>query len=204
MTGKFFLISNIKDDERLEIIKKNALLTFTFANEQQLVYCDSRKFGQFYLQDINNFFLLMPYKNIGPDVIQDEIKVDYLLSRFQTLRSPIKKVLLEQKIMSGIGNIYASEILFFAKINPFKPAKQITREEIEHIIHYARIILLDAINHGGSSVSDFISPYNIKGSYQQKLKVYDRANKMCYNCQTLIVAKEINCRSSFFCPNCQK
>lgn len=194
MTGKYFFEQNSQE----------IALIFSFANGKKLLYCDPRGFGVFHLQPVNNFKSLLPYHGIGPDLIQEEITPEYLLSRFQKLRIPIKSALLEQKILSGIGNIYASEILFFCKISPFKPTNKITREEIESIIYHSKRILQKSIDMHGTSVVDFVSPLHGKGSYQNELKVYMRENKPCYECQTPIIMERINNRSSFFCPKCQK
>ena len=148
MTGKYFFLEN-----HLE-----SALIFHFANGKKLIYCDPRGFGVFYLQPIDTFRSIPPYKEIGPDLIQEEITPEYLISRFKSLKMPIKSVLLEQKIMSGIGNIYASEILFACRINPSKPANKISSEEIEKILYHAKIILQKSIELGGTSVVDFISP----------------------------------------------
>ena len=193
MTGKYFFTEN----------KHDISLVFHFSNGKKLIYCDPRGFGVFYLQPLNNFRSQLPYREIGPDLIQDKITPEYLFSRFQSLRMPIKSALLEQKIMSGIGNIYASEILFAGQINPLKPTNKISREEIEKILRYSKIILQKAIDSHGTSVVDFVSPLRGKGSYQHELKVYMREKKPCYECQTPIIMERINNRSSFFCPQCQ-
>src|SRR5205823_4990204 len=146
----------------------------------------------------------LPYKGIGFDLLQDHITPQHLLSCFKKLRIPIKSTLLEQKIMSGIGNIYASEILFSCKISPLKPTNKVSQEEIEKILSHAKIILQKAIDMRGTSVVDFVSPLHGKGSYQNELKVYMKENKPCCECQTPIIMERINNRSSFFCPNCQK
>ena len=130
--------------------------------------------------------------------------VKYLFAHYQKRKIPIKIALLEQNIISGIGNIYASEILFVCRINPSKPANKISSEEIEKILYHAKIILQKSIELGGTSVVDFISPWKKKGSYQNELKVYMRENKPCYNCQSLIMNVKMNNRSTFFCPQCQK
>lgn len=106
--------------------------------------------------------------------------------------------------MSGIGNIYASEILFASRINPLKPTNKISPEEIEKIIQNSKVILQKAVDMHGTSVVDFVSPVHGKGSYQNELKVYMREKKPCLECQTPIIMERINNRSSFFCPNCQK
>jgi len=193
MTGKYFFEENSHDPS----------LIFTFANKKRLFYCDPRGFGVFYLQTTDDFYSSLPYRGIGPDLIQEEITVEYLTSCFQSLRIPIKAALLEQKIVSGIGNIYASEILFFSKISPLKPTNKISQKEVEKIIKFSKIILQKAIDMRGTSVVDFVSPLG-KGSYQNELKVYMRENKPCFECQIPIIMEKINNRSGFFCPRCQR
>lgn len=194
MTGKYFFVEN----------NHAPSLIFHFANGKKLIYCDPRGFGVFYLQSLDNYRSLHPYKEIGPDLIQEEVTVDYLFSKFQKSKLPIKSTLLEQKIMSGIGNIYASEVLFVCKISPFKPTNKISQEEVEKIIHHSKIMLQRAIDLGGTSVVDFVSPIKGKGSYQNELKVYMRENKPCYACNSPIIAEIINNRNTFFCSQCQK
>lgn len=200
MTGKYFF-----DEVPVNLLaeKRSIGLIIYLSSGKKLIYCDARCFGAFYLQPRDAFRVSVPYKNLGPDALQEEISVDYLKNCFQTLKIPIKVALLEQKIISGIGNIYASEILFMAKINPLKPTNKLSREEIEKVLYHTKVILQKALELGGTSVVDFISPFG-KGSYQQELKVYMRENKPCYQCQTTIIMERINNRSSFFCPHCQK
>jgi formamidopyrimidine-DNA glycosylase len=194
MTGKYFFEEN----------SHSPSLIFHFTNGKKIIYCDPRGFGVFYLQSLDNYRSLHPYKEIGPDLIQEEVDVEYLFSKFQKSRLPIKSTLLEQKIMSGIGNIYASEVLFVCKINPFKPTNKISLEETKQIIHHSKKMLQRAIDLGGTSVVDFVSPIKGKGSYQNELKVYMREKKPCYECHSPIIAEAINNRNTFFCSQCQK
>jgi formamidopyrimidine-DNA glycosylase len=194
MTGKYFFEEN----------SHSPSLIFHFTNGKKIIYCDPRGFGVFYLQSLDNYRSLHPYKEIGPDLIQEEVDVEYLFSKFQKSRLPIKSTLLEQKIMSGIGNIYASEVLFVCKINPFKTTNKISLEETKQIIHHSKKMLQRAIDLGGTSVVDFVSPIKGKGSYQNELKVYMREKKPCYECHSPIIAEAINNRNTFFCSQCQK
>ena len=123
--------------------------------------------------------------------------------RSMSRKIPIKIALLEQDIISGIGNIYASEILFATKTHPFKKTHELAYSEVEKIISSAQSILKEALKLGGTSAFDFINPLAQKGSYQTKLNVYGRAKKPCYACNGLIEDKEINSRSTFFCARCQ-
>ena len=134
-------------------------------------------------------------------------------NRFTEIFPQINKSLelLEQKIISGIGNIYASEILFDTKIHPLKKTNQLTELEVKNIVSSAQSILREALKWGGTSEFDFVNPLSKEGSYQNKLKVYNRKGKPCSNsCGSLIEKLTENKqtkqkkRSTFFCPHCQK
>ena len=117
----------------------------------------------------------------------------------------IKSFLLDQKFVSGIGNIYASEILFYCKINPFKKAKNLTKLDIKKIRYFSKVILNQAIKKGGSSIRNFKSAEGKNGKYQSEFKVYQRENLNCLNkyCYGKIKKKIISKRSTFFCNRCQ-
>ncbi|CAG8627271.1 10829_t:CDS:2 [Cetraspora pellucida] len=180
----------------------------------RLTYRDARRFGGFRLQTFEDYKELEPYKNIGTDLLDEKVDAELLFKHYQKRKIPIKNALLEQKIISGIGNIYASEILFDTKIHPLKKINQLTESEVKKIVCSAQIILKEALNSGGTSEFDFVNPLSKEGSYQNKLKVYNRKGKPCHNnCGSLIEKLEINQektdkkkpkeRSTFFCPRCQ-
>ena len=216
MTGKYFVEENLLTSEQKELVG----LIFHFGNGQKLIYCDARRFGNFRLQKLADYQQLKPYKTIGTDLLNEPVDTEYLFAYYQKRKIPIKTALLEQDIISGIGNIYASEILFDTKIHPLKRTHQLTYLEVEKIITSAQNILKEALKLGGTSAFDFINPLAQKGNYQTKLKVYARTNKPCYNnCGSLIknlaeTKKEVNKekisekkqkqRSTFFCPQCQR
>ena len=118
----------------------------------------------------------------------------------------IKNFLLDQKFVSGIGNIYANEILFLSKINPFKKVKLLSKKECQSIIINSKKILLKAISKGGSSIRDFKDTSGLKGGFQDEFKVYQQEGKQCKNfgCSNLIKKKIISNRATFFCDSCQK
>jgi len=147
---------------------------------------------------------LKPYKDIGIDLLNELVDVKYLFTHYQKRKIPIKIALLEQDIISGIGNIYASEVLFDTKIHPLKKTHQLTYSEVEKIISSAQSILKEALKLGGTSAFDFINPLAQRGDFQTRLKVYARTKKPCYVCGGLIENKEVNGRSTFFCSRCQK
>ena len=114
--------------------------------------------------------------------------------------------MLDQKFVSGIGNIYASEILFLSKINPSKKASLLSKKECKKIIFNSKKILLKAISKGGSSIRDFKDTSGMPGGFQNEFKVYQQEGKRCKNsrCFNLIKKKIISNRSTFFCDSCQK
>jgi len=200
MTGKYFVKESLLTPEQKESIG----LIFHLGSGQKLIYCDARRFGNFRLQSLTDYQRLKPYKDIGIDLLNESVDAKLLFSLYQKRKIPIKIALLEQDVISGIGNIYASEILFATKIHPLKKTNQLTYSEVEKIVSAAQSILKEALKIGGTSAFDFINPLAQKGDYQTKLKVYARAKKTCFVCGSLIKDKEINGRNTFFCSQCQK
>src|SRR4051812_30505996 len=201
MSGKYFF-----DEVPAELLAESRAvgIIFHFANGRKLIFCDTRGFGAFYLQRLDDYKSLSPYKDIGPDLVDDEIDIDKLFTYCQKVRIPIKMLLLDQKFVAGIGNIYASEILFAAKIHPLTITKELTKEQIKKIIELSQSILKRAIELRGTSIVDFITPSGEKGSYQNELKVYFRNKKPCYTCQTTINKVSTSGRGTYFCTNCQQ
>ena len=171
----------------------------------KVVYNDPRRFGFF--QIIKNKKLLKKkFANLGPEPFQAEFNLTYISSYFSKKKKNIKNFLLDQNFVSGIGNIYASEILFLSRINPIKEVYLLTKQELKNILKYSKKILLEAINKGGSSIRNFKNISGKSGNFQKTFKVYDREGMKCRNikCKGLIKKKVISNRSTFFCNSCQK
>ena len=133
-----------------------------------------------------------------------EAQVDRFIALFRRRKTPIKSALLNQKLLSGVGNIYADEALFRAGIRPRRRASSLTRNEL-HKLHAALIeVLREAIKLGGSSVSDYVDAEGRAGFFQLKHRVYGREGKPCLVCRTPIKRVIIAGRSSHYCPKCQK
>ena len=170
-----------------------------------IVYNDPRRFGFFKIlkneKELKNFF-----KKAGPEAISSDFNLKYIQNKFSNKKKNIKNFLLDQNFVSGIGNIYANEILFYCKINPFKIAKNITYKEINKLVKYSKLILNLAIKYGGSSIRDFKNTKGVTGLFQNEFKVYGKENKNCSrkNCQGKISKFFISNRSTFFCNLCQK
>ena len=175
-----------------------------FLKKYQLIYNDPRRFGFFKIfkkKDLLDFF-----KNIGPEPLNNKFNINYISNYFINKKKNIKSFLLDQKFVSGIGNIYASEILFYCKINPFKEAKYLTKLDIKKIKYFSKFVLNKAIKKGGSSIRNFRNVSGRNGKYQNEFKVYQRENLNCLKeeCFGKIKKKFISKRSTFFCNKCQK
>ena len=171
----------------------------------KLVYNDPRRFGFFQIID-NSIQLQKRFIHLGPEPFQPRFNLPYIISFFKKKKKNIKNFLLDQKFVSGIGNIYASEILFLSKIKPDKKVQFFTKENCKKIIINSKKVLLIAIKKGGSSIRDFKSTSGKIGNFQKDFKVYDREGLNCKrsNCNGVIKKKIISKRSTFFCNLCQK
>ena len=175
-----------------------------FLKKYQLIYNDPRRFGFFKIfkkKDLLDFF-----KNVGPEPLNSKFNINYISNYFINKKKNIKSFLLDQKFVSGIGNIYASEILFYCKINPFKEVKYLTKLDIKKIKYFSKFVLNKAIKKGGSSIRNFRNTSGKNGKYQNEFKVYQRENLNCLKeeCFGKIKKKFISKRSTFFCNKCQK
>ena len=170
----------------------------------KIIYNDPRRFGYFKLfenkNNLENFI-----NNYGPEPFSSKFNLNYLKKYFYKKKKNIKNFLLDQSFVSGIGNIYASEILFFCKINPNKKAYLINKKDLKKIILNSRRVLIKAIKKGGSTIRDFKNTSGKKGNFQKDFRVYDRYGLRCkrQNCKGIILKKVISNRSSFFCNLCQ-
>ncbi len=176
-----------------------------FFNKFKLVYNDPRRFGFFeIIRDQHTFE--KRFKKLGPEPFGSKFNTNYLYDNLRTKEKNIKNCLLDQNFISGIGNIYASEILYLSKINPDKKGKLISRVECEKISRNTKTVLLNAIKKGGSSIRNFKHISGNVGSFQKNFKVYQRDGLKCkrVDCKGIIKKKNISNRSSFFCNFCQK
>ncbi len=171
----------------------------------KFIYNDPRRFG--YFSTFKNMIELKnKFNHFGPEPFSSSFDVGYISNYFKKKEKNIKNFLLDQKFVSGIGNIYASEILFDSKINPIKKAKDLTKHECKRILIHSRLVLKKAIQKGGSSIRDFQNTNGKIGNFQKEFKVYKRENLNCLksNCKGTIKKITISNRSSFFCNYCQK
>ena len=132
------------------------------------------------------------------------MSLDQLVRLARGRKRPVKNLLMDQRALGGIGNIYANEILFRAGIRPGRQSRRLTRRELTALLHAIRSVLRSAIRLGGSSISDYRDSEGRPGYFQLHLRVYDRAGHPCARCQTPIRRVVHAGRSSFYCPRCQK
>jgi formamidopyrimidine-DNA glycosylase len=171
----------------------------------KVIYNDPRRFGFF--KFINNKQeLINRFSHLGPEPFFKNFNLKYLLEYFFNKKKNIKSLLIDQKFVSGIGNIYASEILFLSKISPTTYAMKLSREECKKIIIFSKSVLNKAIQKGGSSIRDFKNTSGENGNFQKEFKVYQRENLNCprKKCTGKIRKIFISNRSTFFCNTCQK
>ncbi|MGD0946811.1 MAG: bifunctional DNA-formamidopyrimidine glycosylase/DNA-(apurinic or apyrimidinic site) lyase [Candidatus Binatia bacterium] len=174
---------------------------FRLSGGVQLTYNDPRRFGLLRAGTLNE---LAELANVGPDPLAHDFSVDQLTALARGRKRPVKNLLMDQRALGGIGNIYASEILFRAGIRPSRPARRLTRRELSALLAATRAVLRSAIRHGGSSISDYRDSEGRTGYFQLRLRVYDRAGQPCLGCGTPVRHTVHAGRSSFYCPKCQK
>ena len=171
----------------------------------KVVYNDPRRFGFFQIIK-NKKKLKERFNHLGPEPFDLNFDLNYVYNYFKYKNRDIKNLLLDQKFVSGVGNIYASEILFKSKIHPYRKVCFLSKEECKKIILNSKKILLKAISKGGSSIRDFKNTSGSKGGFQNEFKVYQQQGMRCKNfeCTDLIKKKISSNRSTFFCESCQK
>lgn len=175
-----------------------------FASGLNLVFNDPRRFGLLELIEKKRVGSHTWLKNLGPEPLTEEFSGEYLYKITRKLKSPIKNVIMDQKRVVGVGNIYASEALFAAKIRPTRPAGKINRCEAELLVTEIKTVLMRAIAAGGSTIRDYKNTNGQSGRFQNHFSVYGRGKKACRLCNTSIRSKFIGQRNTFWCPQCQK
>ena len=181
---------------------KHDHIVMNLENGNYLIYNDPRRFGLVsILADEEQFAML---DNNADDPFSPKMTPKLLLSKIKDKNSTIKAILLNNKIISGIGNIYASEVLFQSHISPFRLGKDMSLADCKLVIDNSKTVLKRAIKSGGTTLKDYYNAEAKPGYFKIKLKVYDRENQKCKVCDELVSRVSQNNRSTFYCPNCQK
>ena len=185
-----------------ELIKHDHVL-FQFKSGLRLVFNDPRRFGLLELIYKEKTHTHAWLKNLGPEPLLEPFTGEYLFAATRKLKSPIKNVIMDQKKVVGVGNIYASEALFLSKIKPTKAAGKIKRSEADLLAAMIRQVLRKAIQAGGSTIRDYKNTNGESGRFQNEFSVYGRDGEKCVKCKTLIKSKFIGGRNTYWCPKCQ-
>lgn len=196
MEGKYFI--KYPFDE----VSKHDHVIFSLDNNQELRYNDTRKFGKMHLVKKDELDIT-PISKLGLEPWDKALTTDYLKQKLNKKKA-IKTLLLDQSIISGIGNIYADEILFLSKINPEESGANLTTKNLEDIIKYTQEVLEKAISLGGTTIHTYTAVDGITGRFQQELLVHGKTNLPCPNCNKPIKKIVVNTRGTYYCPNCQK
>lgn len=182
-------------DPQTEILKHTHAIA-KLASGRELRFIDPRRFGRLSVSTATEF------DTVGIEPL--DIDVDRFIGLFRGRKTPIKSALLNQKLLRGVGNIYADESLFRAGIRPRRRAASITREQLANLHGAVKEVLKEAIALGGSSISDYVDADGEEGFFQLQHRVYGREGEPCLVCKTPIKRVVIAGRSSHYCPKCQK
>ena len=178
---------------------------FSFVKAGELHFVDPRTFGEFFLGDrAGEGPEVAQLAHLGPDAL--EVKTSYLAKAFAGRRAPVKSLLVDQRVLAGIGNIYADEILYEAKVRPDRPAGELTREEVGSMARSVRSVLGAAVKARGSTLRDkrYTDVSGAAGNYQLQHRAYGRAGQSCLRCGAPVERARIGAKSAYFCPNCQR
>ena len=214
MTGKFFFIDNKKIKYKTSFYyslnekkdKKHDRVVFIFKDNQKLIYNDIRKFGFIKFFHPNNNKKIFHLNKLGPEPLEKKYNLNYLRKYISGRKRNIKDILMDQRCVSGLGNIYVNEILFLSKVKPTRQVINLKNSEINNIVENTKKILKIAIKYGGSSIKNFSNEDGKKGDFQQHFNVYGRKGKKCSNvdCNQNITRIVVSNRATFFCEKCQK
>lgn len=200
MAGGFFVVKRIEDIE-IANYRKHWHVIFHLSNGWLLVYSDIRRFGE--IRNVENLEEYPSLLEIAPEPFCDKALPHYLSQfkhkKFQKM--PIKRMILEHRVISGCGNIYACEALFDAKISPYRLSQDLSQEERIRVFKSVVKVLELGILYGGTSISDYVHADGQRGTMQNNLKVYKQ--KICSSCQSPIETAIIAGRNTHYCTNCQ-
>ena len=198
MEGKFFFRK--KGDE----LNKHEHVIIRFTDNVEMRFHDTRKFGKMYLLDKVSYLSEKPIVDLGLEYNDKSLNDKYLFDRLKNKSIPIKTSLLDQSIITGIGNIYDDEILFLSGISPLRKSKDVKLSECKKIIDNTKIVLNKAVKKGGTTIKSFTSSEGVHGLFQNELLVHGKKNSTCPNCGKEIEVIRVGGRGTYYCKHCQK
>lgn len=182
--------------------EKHDHVDMTLTNDLTLRYCDPRRFGLFFYIEENPYHHPL-LAHLGPEPLSEDFNINYLYQRAKNKNQPIKSLIMNNEIVVGVGNIYATESLFLSGIHPLTVAKDVTEDALGRLTLHIKKILQAAIEAGGTTLRDFYSFEGKPGYFSVALKVYGRKKQSCFQCNSIIETVIIGGRHSAFCPQCQ-
>ncbi len=183
--------------------KRHDHVIWHFNQGGQLRLNDPRRFGALLWLETGKWQQHRLLANLGPEPLMAEWNANYIYTKIKNRRVSIKNWLMNANMVVGVGNIYASEALFLAKIHPNQPAGTLSQTHCEQLVQAVKQILSDAIEQGGTTLQDFRQSNGQPGYFAVRLQVYGRENQPCPRCTTPIANLKLNQRASFYCPHCQ-
>ncbi|MDQ3121099.1 MAG: bifunctional DNA-formamidopyrimidine glycosylase/DNA-(apurinic or apyrimidinic site) lyase [Actinomycetota bacterium] len=168
----------------------------------RLAYRDVRRFGTWLVLEDAELEPYLAGKN-GPEPLGARFTAEWLASRLAVRRAPVKAVLLDQRVAAGVGNIYADEALWRARVNPLRPAESVDPDEVRRLHRAIRAALRAGIERQGSTLSDYRTPQGARGGMQDEFRVYGRDGLPCARCRTAIAKTRVGGRGTSYCPRCQ-
>jgi formamidopyrimidine-DNA glycosylase len=168
----------------------------------RLAYRDVRRFGTWLVLEEAELEPYLATKN-GPEPLGSKFTVCWLASQLARRHAPLKAVLLDQRVVAGLGNIYADEALWRARLNPLRPANGLDVDEVTRIVRAVRATLRVGIERQGSTLRDYAAPDGASGAMQEEFRVYGRDGLPCPRCRTMIAKTRVGGRGTWFCPRCQ-
>ena len=200
MSGRIIIVKNNK--------KKFKHTHFSILFDKNLVFqfIDPRRFGYIFVTETASLETHRFFMNLGVEPLIEQFNDRYLLNVTKNKKSPIKNIIMNQKYIVGVGNIYASEALFMSGIHPSRLGKDITKRDCEKLVRAIKSVLKKSIKLGGSSINDHTMVSGKMGYFQNKLYVYGKEGSKCAkrSCQSPIIRIVIAQRSSFYCSECQR
>jgi formamidopyrimidine-DNA glycosylase len=204
MTGLLIYPYDNKIIEK-EINPKHNHLIFTFTDDTKLVFNDVRKFGKIFL--VSNINEVESIAKLGVEPLEDYFTEEVFIQILNKNKNgKIKSFLMKQEFITGLGNIYANEVLYRSNIHPLRPVSSLNKKEIKNLYQQIKLVLGEAVKLRGSTVADeaYRDTDGKKGKFAKKLQVYARKGEPCIKCGHSIEVARIEGRSSFICPQCQK
>ncbi len=198
MEGKYF----IKD---LDMPKeKHEHVIFYFKDGTTLRYHDTRKFGTMDIVKTKDLFKEnSPLSNLGLEPFDEKANLTYLKHKIKNRKTPVKGLLLDQSVLTGLGNIYVDEVIFLSNLHPETPVNLLTDNDLENILENSMKVLNKAISLGGTTIRSYTSSLGVTGRFQNELYVHMRKDEECKICHTKIEKIKVVGRGTYICPNCQ-